>query len=391
MLVVGPASAAPSCGGRAATIVGTRRADRLVGTPGRDVIVGLGGNDRILGAIGNDVLCGGRGSDLLVGGRGDDILRGGLDELRKGREFYTVGDRLRGGQGADQYRGGVDRRPVDYRIPDRITLARATRGIVFNAPAGVVTGEGKDIVSHQSWGVSGSRFDDYMIGGLGDDFLDGRRGDDHLVGGKGADVLIDDAQRGAGDDTLEGGAGRDSLAAGRGSDLLRGGPGNDDLNSYQPTPDQLFGGGGDDSLYDFLVGSPLEHLDGGAGFNDLSVELPVTQNGEIPDYKGTVDMTTGAASLTVNDHVAGFVLANANRLSLAHGRWTVIGTDRHDEILAWGNARLYAYASGGDDSVQGGRRNDNLSGGPGEDDVWPGKGVDTCVDFEVQHEPCELP
>lgn len=391
LLVVGPASAAPSCGGRAATIVGTPNNDRLVGTRGRDVIAGLAGNDRIVGAGGGDLLCGGRGSDLLEGGRGDDTLRGGLDELQDGRELYTVGDRLLGGPGADHFHGGVDRRPTDYRIPDRIILTRAKRGVVFDAPAGVITGEGKDTVSQQRWGVSGSRFDDHLTGGAGADFLFGRRGHDHLLGGRGADVLIDDAWRGAGDDVLEGGAGRDYLQAGRGSDVLRGGPGADELDSNQSTPDQLYGDEGDDFLFDILVGSALERLDGGAGFNDISVVLAETPDGEITDYKGTVDMTTGAASLTVNDQLTAFVLANANRLGLAHGRWTVTGTDQDDEILAWGNARLYADALGGNDSVQGGRRNDNLAGGPGEDDVWPGRGVDTCVGFEIQRQPCELP
>ncbi|HEX6653428.1 MAG TPA: beta-propeller fold lactonase family protein [Thermoleophilaceae bacterium] len=65
------------CGGRRATIVGTKHADRLRGTRGRDVIAALGGNDRVSALGRADVVCGGRGRDTLLGGRGRDRLLGG--------------------------------------------------------------------------------------------------------------------------------------------------------------------------------------------------------------------------------------------------------------------------------------------------------------------------
>jgi uncharacterized delta-60 repeat protein len=66
-----------TCGGLAATLVGTPGADLLRGTARADVIVGLGGADTIHGLAGNDVLCGGAGDDTLVGGPGRDRLIGG--------------------------------------------------------------------------------------------------------------------------------------------------------------------------------------------------------------------------------------------------------------------------------------------------------------------------
>jgi len=65
------------CGGKAATIIGTARADRLRGTRGPDVIAGLGGKDVIKGLGGRDILCGGAGNDRLSGGPGADRLIGG--------------------------------------------------------------------------------------------------------------------------------------------------------------------------------------------------------------------------------------------------------------------------------------------------------------------------
>ena len=69
-LSTGPAQAAPTCGGKAPTIVGTRGNDTLRGTPGDDVISGLGGNARLLGRGGHDILCGGKGYDELRSGPG---------------------------------------------------------------------------------------------------------------------------------------------------------------------------------------------------------------------------------------------------------------------------------------------------------------------------------
>lgn len=85
----------PTCGGRAATIVGTKRADTLKGTGRRDVIVGRAGRDVLIGAGGNDLICGGGGSDKLLGGKGDDALLGGGGD-----------DGLLGGPGVDRCDGG---------------------------------------------------------------------------------------------------------------------------------------------------------------------------------------------------------------------------------------------------------------------------------------------
>jgi DNA-binding beta-propeller fold protein YncE len=59
---------AATCGGKRATVVGTKGADRLTGTPKPDVIAALGGNDRVAALGGGDVVCGGAGRDTLLGG-----------------------------------------------------------------------------------------------------------------------------------------------------------------------------------------------------------------------------------------------------------------------------------------------------------------------------------
>jgi uncharacterized delta-60 repeat protein len=80
----------PFCGGKKATIVGTKAADTLVGTKHADVIAGLGGGDTVTGLGKGDNICGGGGRDHLSGGPGADHLYGGPGH-----------DTLRGGPGHD--------------------------------------------------------------------------------------------------------------------------------------------------------------------------------------------------------------------------------------------------------------------------------------------------
>lgn len=73
-----------TCGGHAATIVGTNGDDRIVGTNGKDVIAAQGGDDLILGLQGQDTVCGGGGNDVINAMSGDSpqkISGGGGQDL----------------------------------------------------------------------------------------------------------------------------------------------------------------------------------------------------------------------------------------------------------------------------------------------------------------------
>jgi hypothetical protein len=82
-----PTPPAPTCAGRAATVVladgdrPTARTDVIVGTARRDVILALGGDDLVCGGGGPDRLDGGPGADVLRGGPGRDDCHG-----RRGRD-----------------------------------------------------------------------------------------------------------------------------------------------------------------------------------------------------------------------------------------------------------------------------------------------------------------
>jgi Ca2+-binding RTX toxin-like protein len=92
------ASAAPTCFGRVANIVGTSGDDELSksGT-GVDVFVALAGDDFLdyEDYTGNDFMCGNSGDDDLNPASGSDRLNGGAGK-----------DRLRAGEGSDKLLGG---------------------------------------------------------------------------------------------------------------------------------------------------------------------------------------------------------------------------------------------------------------------------------------------
>jgi uncharacterized repeat protein (TIGR01451 family) len=116
-------TAASTCRGVPATIVGTPGSDRLIGTGGPDVIAALGGGDTVIAEAGQDLVCSGGGNDRVVagpaadrvfGGTGADRLlgRGGPDLLagNPGRDVLQGNagrDRLRGGAGFDRCVGGA--------------------------------------------------------------------------------------------------------------------------------------------------------------------------------------------------------------------------------------------------------------------------------------------
>jgi Ca2+-binding RTX toxin-like protein len=185
--------------------------------------------DGIIGSNHNDTLIASNNyyvdyisiNNLLMGLDGDDILMG-----------LSGGDTLDGGEGRDT---------ADYSLSPsavRIDLNLQDGVAVQSGGAAGNDGDGDVLISIEN--VTGSEFNDTLIGDGDDNVLMGQAGDDSLVGG-------------AGDDTLIGGAGNDTLLGGDGDDLLVGG-----------MDDVLDGGAGFDTFR-------LESDPGTGGILDLSL------------------------------------------------------------------------------------------------------------------------
>ncbi len=142
------------------------------GTPGDDVLIGTAGADYLDAGGGNDQVSGLAGDDILVGGSGADRLDGGI---------------------------GIDR--SSYTGSSAAVKVDLTDGNGYGGDA-----EGDILLSIET--VSGSGFNDLLIGSAaadtlygnaGDDTLSGRDGDDVLLGGLGADLLERRSRPGCGE------------------------------------------------------------------------------------------------------------------------------------------------------------------------------------------------
>ncbi|MDH4171059.1 MAG: hypothetical protein OEW42_15850 [Acidimicrobiia bacterium] len=267
----GAASAdAPTCAGKAATIVGTTGADTLTGTPGRDVIVAGAGNDTIVGLEGADIICAGPGRDTIEAGPGGDRVLAGRGD-----------DRVDSGAGADTVRGGSGDDDLWGRGGDDRLLGNDGDDTIH-------AGHGDDV----SFAHAG---DDHVLGNDGDDTLRGGPGNDTIGGGTGKDLVVGSA----GSDLIRGGTDHDFLRAGGGDDTLRGDTGEDVLQA----------GMGDDSLWG---GPGADYLDGGRGIDHCgdaaALDSAVCEDAEPPP--GTFGCLPDGQASPYHDGVIGSAAAS---------------------------------------------------------------------------------
>lgn len=159
------------------------------------------GNDNTLG--------GGQGSDTLDGRGGNDLLLGGSES-----------DVLIGGAGADSLVGGDGRDEADYSTASTSVFVDLDFGGVGRGFRGDAQGDVLEGVEN----VTGSDFEDILIGdnagntldgGLGDDRLQSQGGGDLLLGGAGNDLLNRGSKAALGgsfSNTYDGGEGFDIVA-----------------------------------------------------------------------------------------------------------------------------------------------------------------------------------
>jgi hypothetical protein len=249
--------------------------------------------------------------EVLAGPLGDDVSVGstvpvGVDLFGEGGEDTLTGgpgdDFVEPGAGLDVPKGGAGR--------DRISFDDGRPGeVTFNlGPDGAATSidGGEDDEGFED--VTGTPFDDVIVGDAGPNDFDGLDGLDQLKGLDGPDVL-------------DGGAGSDTLRGGVGGDSVTGGPGDDTVVYDEPTRaavavtltagattggdgdllvDQIenaTGGPGDD----VIVGNDAGNvLDGGSGKDDVNgaggsdVVMGGTEDDVVAGGAGTDTMLLGS-------------------------------------------------------------------------------------------------
>ena len=339
---------------------------------GFENLIGSRYDDKLTGGSGVNVIKGGSGNDWLISGDSDNHLEGG-----SGR------DRLDGSNGGFlSYEGSSSRVSVDLSDRSTATLSEADAAL-FDVMADPATVD--DVIKVSGGDASGDIATGFanVIGGRGGDALTGddqvnelrgMGGNDTLTGGDGADML----KGGDGNDTLKGGVGDDTLDGGPGGDDLEGGgteqtPGAD-IATYASATEgvtvDLSGGNrgegdADGDSFDgieqyvgsyhadiFISGDDPDHITGGpetggpGGSGDTSND---TVSYVRSDEGVTVDLSSsGAQSATDNGYASGDDLNSIEN---------VIGSNYKDTLTA---------ASGGS-VITGGREDDILAGGAGND------------------------
>ena len=230
---------------------GNGAANTITGGAGNDLLIGLAGNDTLSGGLGDDVLRGGAGYDLLIGGAGIDAADYSQAAGGVTASLTTGGASNDGDGGTDSY-SGIENL-LGSAFNDTLTGSGAN-----NLLSG---GAGDDILE----GLNG---DDVLIGGAGNDVLNGGLGRDTADysnaasavraqlntgtasndGDGGTDTLIgiENLTGSAFNDLLVGDAGGNVLRGGLGADTLLGLAGNDVLWGGAGAANQLQGGLGDD-------------------------------------------------------------------------------------------------------------------------------------------------
>ncbi|MCW5312857.1 calcium-binding protein [Nostoc sp. KVJ3] len=349
------------------TISGTAYDDNIVGGNGNDTLsTGTGGNDTIDGGKGDDLLSvnfsnatGGITSSFNAITNIGAITEGTNSVTYKNIEGLSISgtaynDNIVGSNGNDTIsttfsgNDAIDGGTGDdllFIAYDFLSDPNVTRGITstFNATTniGSITA-GTNSVSYKNierLNISGTNYDDFIVGGNGNDTLSG--GD------------LDNA----GNDTIIGGAGNDYLKVNYSiyNNLLDGGDGNDYFNLHNTFGNNtLNGGDGNDSL----------------DFSNDSSDFPIPSNNLVTQ---TVDGGTGDDYLSFyNNRVTQGITSTFNAA-------TNIGsiTADTDRVNYKNIERLNILGTAYDDLIVGSNGNDTLSGGNGNDSLYGGDGIDT--------------
>ncbi len=298
------------------------------------------GSFTVFGGLGEDKISAGAMNDTIDAGAGDDkidLSHGGDDKISGGDgndhivagAALTAADRIDGGAGGDQL----------------VLNGNYSSGIVFGATTMINVESVRLSVGH-SYNLTMS--DANVLGSFA--------------------VLA--SELGAGDTlTFSGSAetnGKFVVSAGAGNDHLTGGAGNDKFELALGGDDFASGGAGDDT---FVLGAALnasDRLDGGSGFNTLSLD---------GDYSAGIVL--GSPTVT---HIQRVQLASGHSYSLSD---TFLSDSGHLQIqggsLGAGDALFFDGSAGDALELHSGAGNDHLIGSGGLDRIVGGNGADTIT------------
>lgn len=419
--------------------------DLLLGNNGVDSLFGEAGNDSLDGGSANDELAGGSGTDTVqatanlnflltptsLSGEGTDSLNsieaanltGGSGNNTLDASAFPGSVTLDGGGGTDVLIGGSGANNfvnnqggqttivggagtnafnltpsgfvslVDSGGDDDLNFSTASTGITIDLTQSGGTGQNVDGVGFvvaltgTFENVTGTSFQDKVVGNDANNLIFGGLGIDEIIGGGGDDIIFGGtsttlggtADADSSNDIIFGGLGIDQIDGGSGDDIIFGGTsttlgGATDVDSSNDLifggigTDQIDGGRGDDIIFggtasganDADTGNDL--IFGGLGIDQI-------------DGGGGDDIIFGGTNSTLG----GTADADASNDIIFGG----IGTDqidggRGDDIIFGGTAKgaadLDSDITRSNDVIFGGLGIDQIDGGRGDDIIFGGTG-----------------
>lgn len=356
-----------------------RDVENLILGSGNDTVRGSVANNIIEGRDGNDILDGGAGgNDTLLGGVGDDILRSGFGN-----------DILDGGVGTNtlEYTQSATGINTDQRVLD-------TNGF-YDVINGIYTDKVKNIAT-----LTGSNFNDTIIGNAlsqtyngqdGDDTIDGGEGLDTIDGGAGNDTVTyasltsgfisvsgdtvtdrngnienlvnvenihgttynDSFVGNAGNNSYSGLGGDDNFVATLGNDTINGGIGNDTLDA-STLPSAI--------ILNPILQTITSSVNSLISTNFSGIETIIgTSGSDLINYSGATNATT-VNLLTNTAQQTGQALFNVtgfDDVTTGSGNDSITG-DASNNILIAGSGNDTLYASAGTDTINGGIGSDTF-------------------------------
>ena len=395
--------------------------ERIIGSNFDDVLIGSSTGDDVwesyTGGTGNDIIDGAGGNDYVWYGRSDGavqvdlatgIVTGGEGEDRLISIEWVGGsnfaDTLLGSEGDDGFQpdalgddgagsnfavGGADLIDGKGGV-DTVSYSNTRTSDGFN-PAGVIAnlalGEVRDSAGNLDTlinieNITGSAYDDHIIGDEYANVLRGEGGNDTLVGGAGDDTYVFEFH---GIDTINDNSGNDTLVADTISD-------NGEYRFRQLYQDngQLTLEGSRENTFSKITMSGIESIKWGEIDSGYTMTLGVSGEANLDTnrmYVGTLSddvLVTGQG-----DYVEAYGAEGNDTITIVGGSSWATGDAGHDTLIGGsGNDMLKGdyttgfagndtlEGNGGDDWLEGNKGNDTLVGGAGDDELYGGVGSD---------------
>ncbi|MDK9693205.1 MAG: hypothetical protein OEL19_03010 [Sulfurimonas sp.] len=327
-------------------LLGSSYADTLTGDALGNIINGGAGNDTINGAAGNDIINGGAGNDIIDGNAGNDKLIGGAGVDTLTYETATAAVAVNLGITTAQATGGSG--------SDTISQFENLTGSGYND---ILVG---DTLANTIIGGAGN---DTINGGGGNDIVNGGAGNDKLIGGAGVDTLtyetataavtvnlgltVAQATGGSGSDTisqfenLTGSNHHDTLTGNALANAINGGAGNDWMNGAAGG-DVLTGLAGNDTL---IGGGGNDRLSGGAGVDSFVFNAALSATGNkdtITDFVAADDTISLENAIFAKLTTTG-ALSAANFVASSSGN----AVDANDYVLYNTTSGVLSYDADG--------------------------------------------